>query len=117
MSPAHARFGTAVELDVLLLTHHAAKRPGDLDNRLKTLIDGLTRPQNPQQQASITASPQEPLYCLLDDDDLVQRVSVDSRRWYESADPDEVLVVITATLVLASTVGPDAPFSNLFLIL
>jgi len=46
-SPAHRKFRTAAELHVLMLTPRSDRPAGDADNRLKTLIDGLTRPANP----------------------------------------------------------------------
>lgn len=117
LAPVHDAFRTAVELDVLMLTG-TALRPGDSDNRLKTLIDGLTRPASVQQLEGHVDPPEGgPTFCLLDDDKLVQRVTLDSRRWYEPVKRDETLVVVSATIVLSELAGMDSPFSNIFLLL
>lgn len=117
IAPANDAIRTAVALDVLLLTPPAA-RIGDADNRLKTLIDGLTRPANRQQMQNHEA-PSEggPTYCLLSDDRLVQRVNLDTRRWHGAPDDTTSLVVVTAKLVLAEGVTANSPTTSLFLVL
>lgn len=119
LSPVHRWLNTAVELDVLLLVPPARRLVGDPDNRLKTLIDGLTRPANDQQmQGHVPPSEGGPTYCLMDDDGLVKRLSVDSRRWFEpTTEPQEALVVVTATLVLDDDAGLTSQTANLILVL
>jgi hypothetical protein len=53
----------------------------DLDNRLKVLLDALSMP-NVGQDASLAATDnEEPLvYCLLEDDELVTKLSVETLR-------------------------------------
>ena len=54
---------------------------GDLDNRIKTLIDGLRRPNAPQEipAANITPSADEdPFFALLDDDKLITELTVET---------------------------------------
>lgn len=106
ISPAHPQMRTAVELEVLLLVPHTAARVGDLDNRVKTLVDGLTRPQNRQQMQHHSPPPEgegEPTYCLMDDDELVRRLSIDSRPWFDDTIArGAVLAVITASFVGSS---------------
>lgn len=119
VSPAHERFRTAVELDVLLLTRPGGRLIGDTDNRAKTLIDGLTRPANRQQMKGFR-EPDEggPTYCLLDDDALVNRMTIDSRHWFDpTADANDALVVVTAQIVLGKNVDMTAPTGNMFLVL
>lgn len=57
-------------------------RAGDLDNRLKTLIDGLRLPhsENELGDYAVPAEGEEPFFCLLEDDDLITDVSVESER-------------------------------------
>ena len=70
---------------------------GDLDNRLKTLLDGLRvphgalegQPEDPQ------APDATPFYCLLEDDSLVTKVSVESEQLLRPASPEEVVAIIT----------------------
>ncbi len=82
------------ELDILFLR---AEKPGsifkvnsagDLDNRLKVLFDALRLP-NQMNQLPSTASPtggEGPFLCLLEDDDLVTAVRIESERLYEPSD-------------------------------
>lgn len=92
---------------------------GDTDNRLKTLIDGLTRPANPDQLQGFEGPEDgEPTYCLMDDDSLVQRIGVDSRTWHvPPLGSSEALVVVTASIVLSDTANMQSPIGNIFLVL
>ncbi|BCA58000.1 hypothetical protein HMP06_0769 [Sphingomonas sp. HMP6] len=72
-----------VHLDVLFLRDDrvgSVLRAGDIDNRLKTLLDGLSMPQSEAQLGSkISPGPDEkPFFCLLEDDSLVVKVSVET---------------------------------------
>ncbi len=53
---------------------------GDLDNRIKTLIDGLRRPQNgiELREHPHPAEGETPFYCLLDDDKLITELTVET---------------------------------------
>lgn len=111
VSPVHRALRTAVELDILLLTPSRARAAGDTDNRLKTLIDGLTRPSNSQQMSGFAPAPGHgPTYCLLDDDALVQSIRLDSRQWHEpKASRNEAFVVVTAKPVLSEDFDLSGP--------
>lgn len=119
VSPAHERFRTAVELDILLLAPRGRRPAGDTDNRLKTLVDGLTRPANSQQMQGFT----EPddggaTYCLMDDDRLVQRIGLDSRPWHVPQDGrTDALVVVTATIVLGEGADNSSPVGTIFFVI
>lgn len=70
---------------------------GDIDNRLKTLLDGLRVPRG-----SLEGSPDEPtepdpspFFCLLEDDSLVTKVAVESEQLLRPAKPDEVVAIIS----------------------
>ena len=72
-----------VHLDVLFLRDDrvgSVLRAGDIDNRLKALLDGLSMPQSEAQLGSqISPGPDEkPFFCLLEDDSLVVKVSVET---------------------------------------
>ncbi len=117
-SPAHPRLHTAVDLHVMLLTPAHLARPGDIDNRLKTLIDGLTRPQTTQQLAAFDADQGSPIFCLMDDDQLLRRVSLDSRNWHtDDVGQVESLAVITAQIVISQTADGSSPAGTIFLTL
>lgn len=71
-------------LSVLLLRRDppgSVVSAGDLDNRLKTLIDGLRRPNAPQELCAAHKTPdtgESPFYCLLDDDKLITELTVET---------------------------------------
>lgn len=108
-----------MELDVLLLTPSESRRVGDTDNRLKTLVDGLTRPANRQQlQGFGEPDGGGPTFCLLDDDGLINRMTIDSREWYGGeAGRGDVLVVVTAQIVLGRNADMSAPLGSMFVVL
>jgi hypothetical protein len=53
---------------------------GDLDNRIKTLVDTLRRPMSIQELRSNLqpAAGEDPFFCLLEDDHLVTHLSVET---------------------------------------
>jgi hypothetical protein len=62
---------------------------GDLDNRLKTLLDALRIPTN-QDELPRGDQPQNgetPFFCLLEDDSLITRISVTTDRLFEPSAP------------------------------
>ncbi|MDR1071970.1 MAG: hypothetical protein LBL21_05000 [Rickettsiales bacterium] len=50
----------------------------DIDNRVKTLLDGLRCPQNEHEIGENTPTDIGPIYTLLDDDHLVTKMSVNT---------------------------------------
>ncbi len=52
---------------------------GDLDGRVKTILDALTMPQHKEQVLG-KSTKFDPIYCLLEDDSLVSGVNVESER-------------------------------------
>jgi hypothetical protein len=119
LAPVHRQLRTAVELDVLMLVPRRGTTAGDVDNRLKTLVDGLTRPASEEQlKGFLPLDAAEPTYCLMDDDRLVQRLSVDARPWFDStATTDEALVIVTAAIVLGSNASLETPMATTLLVL
>lgn len=96
------------DLDVLFLRRDppgSVIKAGDLDNRLKTLIDALRKPKYPTEFAQI-GKPNEgetPFYCLLEDDEMVSSFSVTSDALLDPHSEDEndarrARVVITAKI-------------------
>lgn len=94
------------ELDILFLR---PRRPGglvksgDIDGRLKTLLDALSKPDLNQAYQSRSAGKDEtPLYVLLEDDELVTSVSVKTDQLLEyvtkEKNPNEVRLVITVRI-------------------
>jgi hypothetical protein len=70
---------------------------GDIDNRLKTLLDGLRVPHGSMEgRAQAPAEPDpQPFFCLLEDDALVTKVSVESEQLLRPAPPDEVVAIVS----------------------
>lgn len=70
---------------------------GDIDNRLKTLLDGLRIPRgsNEGRQELPDVPDPVPFFCLLEDDSLVTKVTVESEQLLRPAQPDEVPAIIS----------------------
>ncbi len=95
------RLHTTASLDITLLRPekigNILTQSGDLDNRLKTLLDALSMPRHENQisKAWQPSAEEIPFYCLLEDDGLVTRVNIDSRRWLNpSARSDSEVVLL-----------------------
>jgi hypothetical protein len=70
-------------IDVLFLRDDrvgSVLRAGDIDNRLKTLLDGLSMPQSVAQLGPFEhpEDDESPFFCLLEDDSLVTKVTVET---------------------------------------
>ncbi|MGW2444471.1 hypothetical protein [Streptomyces sp. NPDC001675] len=101
----HPRYMLYAELDILMLRPEAPgaviSKAGDIDNQLKTLFDALRRPTD-QSEIPPSWSPiddEVPLYCLLEDDKLITRVSVETDRLLiPGANAKEVQLTIRVTV-------------------
>lgn len=78
---------------------------GDIDNRVKTLIDALRMPNSPNQmQGSESAlDGEDPFFCLLEDDDQVSHLGVESDTLLDpptddGADIGKARVIITVEI-------------------
>jgi hypothetical protein len=81
---------------------------GDLDGRIKTVVDALTMPQQKEQVAdTLPGEGEKPFYCLLADDKLISKVSVETDMLHEpvSNPPDK----FDARLVIKVTLKPFDP--------
>ena len=73
---------------------------GDIDNRLKTLFDGLRRPnENEVPHRPESTISDVPFHCLLSDDALISKVSVATDQLLEPALEGHVHLVIGVTVV------------------
>jgi hypothetical protein len=77
------RLFTIAELDILLLRPGSPGKiikSGDVDNRLKIIIDSLKMPKqrNELPQGDIPGDGETPFYCLLEDDNLITKISIDT---------------------------------------
>lgn len=79
---------------------------GDIDNRIKTLLDALKVPEENALPSKVKPeSDENPFFCLLEDDKLVTGLSVSTDRLLEPvSDPSEVVLLIhVRTKVTVST--------------
>jgi hypothetical protein len=99
------------ELDIIMLRPEPpgsiVTQSGDIDNRLKTLLDSLRIPQS-KQEIPPSDSPVEnenPFFCLLEDDNLVTKLTVSTDRLLKpNCNPSLVsLIIHVKTKVLMVT--------------
>jgi hypothetical protein len=95
------KLNNVAELHITLLTPEEPGRSvtqaGDLDNRLKTLLDALRTPKNLGElpQGAKPEEHEKPFFCLLEDDALISGLSVVTDRLLVSAkNSTQVLLVI-----------------------
>jgi hypothetical protein len=78
--------GFTCSLDILFLRRDnpgdIIKSGGDIDNRIKTLFDGLREPDTVTELGGFTTPDEgeDPFFCLLEDDNLITKVSVTTDR-------------------------------------
>ena len=113
-----SRLSMVADLHITLLRPEApgniVTQGGDIDNRLKTLLDALKVPNLPNAlpQGAVPVAGESPFFCLLEDDNLITGLNVETDRLLDpSAGPNEVVLVIHVQTSL--TVGT---FANLGLV-
>ncbi len=100
---------------------------GDLDNRIKTVFDALRMPRrNNEIHWSLSGDGKTELFCLLEDDSLISKISVETapRSDYDDAQPppapgspgDPVRVDMTATVRHDESEMPHAALPAHFLL-
>lgn len=78
---------------------------GDIDNRIKTVIDSLRVPNAQSGYADIVPDKDHnPLYCLLEDDKLLTKVSVETGKLLKCPDGADQSY---ASLVISVTIRPE----------
>jgi hypothetical protein len=111
-SIVHPRWGFQSRLEILMLRPEApggiVTHGGDIDNRLKTLFDALTRPAHVQDLPKdwSPATDEDPLHCLLDDDSLITGVTVSTDRLLAAATPHVKLIIRVHVLNTSAFGGP-----------
>ena len=94
------RLNLYVEVSVLLMRQQAQgalfSEGGDIDNRLKTLLDALRLPRGPNEARANGERDQDPelFFCLMEDDALITKVSVETAQLLRPAPPDFVLAIV-----------------------
>lgn len=98
--------GLRAELDSLMLRPLSPGdlvNKGDIDNRLKTLLDALSAPAQPTQvsdEMRVTTE-ENPMHVLLEDDSLITRMNVETERLLAPPSADEVRLSIRVTTRVA----------------
>jgi len=96
------------ELDVTFLRQQASGQligdGGDIDNRVKTLLDALSVPPPAQADQFSDIGPSRLVYCLLQDDALVTKLAVETDRLLRPAESKFDLVAILQVVVRARRV-------------
>ena len=95
----HPEWHFNAKLDILMLRPEPPGSiitpGGDIDNRLKTLFDALTRPIYQQDiPAWVPTSDERPFHCLLDDDRLISKVSVETDRLLAAPEETHVKLIV-----------------------
>ena len=93
---------------------------GDLDGRLKTLLDALSKPDDNQgyDNRAIGKSTQNPLYVLLENDRQITKISVETDTLLESVSTtnpesygaNDVRLVISVSLTPAEPANWSMPY-------
>lgn len=104
---------TVVDLNVTILVPHEVGKiihnGGDIDNRIKTLFDALRVPSVESEIPSSDSFDYKTtgMYCLLQDDKLINRISVQSYRDYAPHDEGSVrcLIEISTRITRATWVN------------
>jgi len=98
------RLNLVAELKITMLRPEAPgsiiTQSGDIDNRLKTLFDSLKMPSEPTAipKGDIPDEAENPFYCLLEDDNLITKVNVETDRLLDPFEsPSEVVLLIHVT--------------------
>jgi hypothetical protein len=98
------RLMTFAELDILMLRPSPPGElfghGGDIDNRIKTLLDALRMPRT-EKEIPVGDQPAEnekPFHCALQDDALVTQMLLDTDRLLDAKDDYEVMLVVKVTI-------------------
>jgi len=89
-----------VQLNITFLTPEEPGRAitsgGDLDNRLKTLLDALRVPKKEDEvpDSEVPADNENPFFCLLEDDALISGISITADRLLRPVKPSDVFLII-----------------------
>ncbi|AUT04723.1 hypothetical protein CLI64_30270 (plasmid) [Nostoc sp. CENA543] len=96
----NTKMNLIAELDITLLRPEEpgqiVTQGGDIDNRLKTLLDALRMPKNINElPKSSTPDPDEnPFFCLLEDDNLITRINIVTDRLLEPVADNSLVVML-----------------------
>jgi hypothetical protein len=86
---------------------------GDIDNRIKTLLDALSVPKYKESVVVSDQTVSDPIYCLLEDDSLISSLSVDTQTLLtgQDANVSQVRLIIEVDV----KVSQSRAYNSLFL--
>jgi hypothetical protein len=100
------RLDLMCELEITFLRRQAPGQligeGGDIDNRVKTLLDALSMPTLAQQKEFEGSTSTDPIFCLLQDDSLVTGLSVETDRLLRATNGEHDLVALIRVRTSAS---------------
>jgi hypothetical protein len=104
-------FNVSCSIDILFLRRDApgglVRSGGDIDNRIKVLLDGLKMPTTCDEVDGPPQDGEDPFYCLLEDDQAITTLSVTTDRLLTplrlDEDPNDVQLVIQVKTILIDT--------------
>lgn len=107
------KLALVTEIDIIMLRPEApgkiVTQGGDIDNRLKTLFDSFRMPKTTNEIPK-DDKPQEdenPFFCLLEDDNLITKVSVVTDRLLEPHDNESFVVLMIKVRTRATVICFD----------
>ncbi len=112
------QYGTTCSLEILFLRRDnpgsLVSSGGDIDNRIKVLLDALRMPGNESEVAGYPpADTENPFFCLLEDDKLITGISVTTDRLLLlRADDEKEHDVFLVILVKTKALNPNALFAD-----
>ena len=107
---------TVVDLDISLMLPHEVgaivKNGGDIDNRIKTLFDALRVPSVASEipRSDDFDYSDGGMYCLLQDDKLINKISIQSFQDFDPISPDSVRCIIKVTTKITAALWGNFHF-------
>lgn len=110
--------GVACALDILILRREEPFKlfnaSGDVDGRVKTLLDGLRMPQQAGEIGEdVPSEDEKPFFCLLEDDNLIYELNATTDRLLLPPDTREPLRDVVA-IIKVKTKTFHADFYSMF---
>jgi len=109
--------GVAVSLNIVVLRREDPYRifedTGDIDNRIKTLLDGLRMPrQLTELDGATPQAGEDPFFVLMEDDGSIFEMNVTTDRLFVPPDPNEPHRDVVALIQVTTKAVSGAPQMN-----